>query len=135
MDYNKLLNDIREKNFDEAERKREEINTWKFMPAYETSNKIDRIRNAYKNKTLPAQAKIILRVIIPGSYEVKFSWSCYLELYIGNEMQYQIYASSEYCESIFQDKLWQEESFQDGLSFFTQNLEHKIKVKKTKNKK
>lgn len=135
MDYNQLLNNVRENNFDEDERKREEIRKWKFMPAIETANDISRIKKLYKDKTLKAQAKIVLRVSIPGAYDIKFGWSCYLELYIGNEKQYQKYASADYCESIFNDKEWHEEAFQNGLSFFSQNIEHKIKAPSAKKKK
>lgn len=135
MDYNKLLNEIREHQYDEDDRKKAEIYKWKMMPAYETANRIESLQLYYKKQKLTAQAKLVLRVCIPAAYEFKFGWSCYLEVYCGGEMLSKEYASSEYCESIFKDKSWEAENFQGGLSFFSQNLENTIKVKKSKKKK
>lgn len=138
MNNNEIINEhlerFREAQFEEEERKREEIAKWKAMPAYETENRIAFLREFYKKQKLPAQAEIMLRVNIPDSYEFKFGWSCFLEVTCNGETLIKEYASADYCESIFGDKSWKESSF-GSVSFHSQKLDNIIVEKKTKKKK
>lgn len=127
-----ILEEIRDRAWRLEEEKREELYKWHTMPAYETENRIFEIIEYYKKRKFFSQPKIQVRVFIPDEFILNtYFWKCYLSVIIDKKIISEEYASAKYCEFIFRDKSWKEETYKN-VSFFTKPLEYIHKEKKSK---
>lgn len=136
MDISKTLEEIRERDLRIQDLERQERENWINMPAYETHRLVERLKKVYSKKKLSFPLRLVIKVYTPF-FDNKYSWQCWVmvktdkgKIYNNEEHK----ASAAYCETIFKDKSWKEETYKE-VSFFSQPLGNVVLPPKQKKQK